>query len=135
MAELENTNVLAQEAPETTSGTNEKEKAYTLKSVQAELKKLEKSRDKKEAKIKELNAALKVENKRIKELQVIYNKLRRENTAADLAETYGDDIEKLKGVPIELLLKAVESLQGSNATGSATSSTSTVTNASTTNKE
>lgn len=82
----------------------EKEKIYTLKSVQSELKKLEKSRDKKKAKIAELTSEMKADNKRIKELEVIHDKLYHEDLQRQIATTWFKE-QKMTGKQIEKFLQ------------------------------
>lgn len=55
------------------------EKAYTLKSVQSEIVKFEKSVQKKKEKIAALTAELKADNAKIKELEKIFNELYHED--------------------------------------------------------
>lgn len=55
--------------------TEKKEKVYTLKNVKTEMEKIKKSRDKKKDRIKELNAEIKADNAKLKELEGIYQKL------------------------------------------------------------
>lgn len=50
-------------------------KTYTLKSVQSEIAKLEKSRQKKKEKISNLTAELKADNTKMKELEKIFDML------------------------------------------------------------
>lgn len=55
--------------------SDENKKVYTLKSVQSEIIKLEKSVQKKREKIAALTAELKTDNAKIKELEKIFNEL------------------------------------------------------------
>ncbi len=64
------------------------EKTYTLKSVQAELAKLEKAREKKRAKIQELTADLKMINAQIKELKAISDQLYQESVQAQITAAW-----------------------------------------------
>ena len=64
------------------------EKTYTLKSVQAELAKLEKAKEKKRAKIQELTASLKADNAKIKELETIYDRLYREDVQRQISNAW-----------------------------------------------
>ena len=82
----------------------DKEKAYTLKTVQAELAKLEKSKEKKRAKIQELTAALKADNARIKELEAIYDQLYREDVQRQIGIAWFDK-RKMTKEEIERMLE------------------------------
>ena len=133
---MENNNVMEHDNATVNS---KKGKDYSLKSVQVELEKLEKSRDKKEAKIKALTDALKADNKQIKELTAIYKRLQRESMAADIAKQLGDSLD---GVPLDEIMKAIqkvreekEAVSSSATNGSATSSTSAGMNTVNTTKE
>ena len=64
------------------------EKTYTLKSVQAELAKLEKAKEKKRAKIQELTAALKADQAKIKELRAISDRLYQESVQAQITAAW-----------------------------------------------
>lgn len=75
----------------------EKEKTYTLKSVQAELAKLQKSKEKKRAKIQELTAELKADNARIKELEGIYDRLYREDVQRQISNAWFKEQHMTKG--------------------------------------
>lgn len=83
---------------------DEKEKVYTLKSVQSELKKLEKSRDKKKAKIAELTSEMKADSKRIKELEGIYDKLYHEDLQRQIATAWFKE-QKMTGSQIQKFLQ------------------------------
>lgn len=80
------------------------EKAYTLKSVQSELKKLKKSRDKKREKIQELTSGLKADSKRIKELESIYDKLFHEDLQRQIATVWFKE-NKMTGEQIAKFLE------------------------------
>lgn len=68
---------------------NEKsEKSYTLKSVQKELKRFEKSRQQKKEKIQTLTAELKSENAKIRELEAIHDKLYHEDLQKKIADAW-----------------------------------------------
>lgn len=82
----------------------DKEKAYTLKTVQAELAKLEKSKEKKRAKMQELTAALKADNARIKELEAIYDQLYREDVQRQIGIAWFDK-RKMTKEEIERMLE------------------------------
>ena len=64
------------------------EKTYSLKSVQAELAKLEKAKEKKRAKIQELTAALKADQAKIKELRAISDRLYQESVQAQITAAW-----------------------------------------------
>lgn len=64
------------------------EKTYTLKSVQKELKRLEKSREQKKEKIRTLTEEMKSENAKIKELESIYDRLYHENLQKQIADAW-----------------------------------------------
>ena len=66
----------------------DKEKAYTLKTVQAELAKLEKAKEKKRAKMQELTASLKAINAQIRELEDISDRLYRESVQAQITAAW-----------------------------------------------
>lgn len=83
---------------------SEKEKIYTLKNVQSELNKLQKSRDKKKAKIAELTADMKDDSKRIKELEGIYDKLYHEDLQRQIATAWFKE-QKMSGEQIQKFLQ------------------------------
>lgn len=80
------------------------EKVYTLKSVQIELKKLEKARAKKKAKIQELTAEMKADSKQIKVLEGIYDKLYHEDLQRQIATAWFKE-QKMTGKQIEKFLQ------------------------------
>jgi septal ring factor EnvC (AmiA/AmiB activator) len=68
--------------------TVKKEKVYTLKNVKAEMEKIKKSRDKKKDKVKLLNAEIKADNTRLKELEGIYQKLYNDSLQRQVADVW-----------------------------------------------
>ncbi|MCR5539241.1 MAG: hypothetical protein K6F71_00185 [Ruminococcus sp.] len=68
--------------------TVKKEKVYTLKNVKAEMEKIKKSRDKKKEKVKELNAEIKADSAKLKELEGIYQKLYNDSLQRQVADVW-----------------------------------------------
>ena len=66
----------------------ENEKTYTLKSVQAELAKLEKAKEKKRAKMQELTSSLKAINAQIRELEAVSDRLYQESVQAQITAAW-----------------------------------------------
>lgn len=64
------------------------EKTYTLKSVQKELERLEKSRKQKKEKVRTLTEEIKSKNAKIKELESIYDRLYHENLQKQIADAW-----------------------------------------------
>ena len=64
------------------------EKTYTLKSVQKELERLEKSRKQKKEKVRTLTEEIKSKNVKIKELESIYDRLYHENLQKQIADAW-----------------------------------------------
>ena len=83
---------------------DENEKVYTLKSVQSEIAKLEKSRLKKKEKISNLTAELKADNTKMKELEKIYDDLYHENLQQKIATLWFKE-EKMTKEQIEKFLE------------------------------
>lgn len=83
---------------------DENEKVYTLKSVQSEIAKLEKSRLKKKEKISNLTAELKADNMKMKELEKIYDELYHENLQQKIATLWFKE-EKMTKEQIEKFLE------------------------------
>ena len=83
---------------------DENEKVYTLKSVQSEIAKLEKSRLKKKEKISSLTAELKADNTKMKELEKIYDDLYHENLQQKIATLWFKE-EKMTKEQIEKFLE------------------------------
>lgn len=68
--------------------TVKKEKVYTLKNVKAEMEKIKKSRDKKKDKVNELNAEIKADSAKLKELEGIYQKLYNDSLQRQVADVW-----------------------------------------------
>ena len=83
---------------------DENEKIYTLKSVQSEIAKLEKSRQKKKEKISSLTAELKADNSKMKELEKIFDDLYHENLQQKIATLWFKE-EKMTKEQIEKFLE------------------------------
>ena len=83
---------------------DENEKIYTLKSVQSEIAKLEKSRQKKKEKISSLTAELKADNTKMKELEKIFDDLYHENLQQKIATLWFKE-EKMTKEQIEKFLE------------------------------
>ena len=83
---------------------DENEKVYTLKSVQSEIAKLEKSRLKKKEKISNLTAELKADNMKMKELEKIYDELYHEDLQQKIAKLWFKE-EKMTKEQIEKFLE------------------------------
>ena len=83
---------------------SDKEKNYTLKNVQSELRKLEASRESRRAKVQELTAAIKEDSQRIKELEGIYDRLYHEDLQRQI-ETAWFKEQKMTGEQIRKFLQ------------------------------
>lgn len=83
---------------------NDENKTYTLKSVQSEIARLEKSRQKKKEKISSLTAELRADNTRMKELEKIFDELYHENLKEKIAALWFRE-EKLTSEQIEKFLE------------------------------
>ena len=83
---------------------DENEKIYTLKSVQSEIAKLEKSRQKKKEKISSLTAELKADNSKMKELEKIFDDLYHESLQQKIATLWFKE-EKMTKEQIEKFLE------------------------------
>ncbi|MBD5159494.1 MAG: hypothetical protein HDT23_04545 [Ruminococcus sp.] len=83
---------------------DENEKIYTLTSVQSEIAKLEKSRQKKKEKISSLTAELKADNSKMKELEKIFDDLYHENLQQKIATLWFKE-EKMTKEQIEKFLE------------------------------
>lgn len=79
-------------------------KTYTLKSVQSEITKLEKSRQKKKEKISNLTAELKADNTKMKELEKIFDDLYHENLQQKIATLWFKE-EKMSAEQVEKFLE------------------------------
>lgn len=83
---------------------NDEIKTYTLKSVQTEIARLEKSRQKKKDKISTLTAELKADNAKMKELEKIFDELYHENLQQKIATLWFKE-EKLTSEQVEKFLE------------------------------
>ena len=83
----------------------ENEKNYTLKSVTSELKKLEKSKQKKKEAVQKLTASIKEDSQKIKELEGIYDRLYNQNLHAKIEIAwFKNKSKRLTGEQIEKVL-------------------------------
>lgn len=87
----------------------DKEKVYTLKSAQSELKKLQAAREKKRTTIKKLSDGLKEDAKRIKELEKICDRLTKESLQEQIAIKWfkersmtGDEVSQFLELGVQL---------------------------------
>lgn len=64
------------------------EKSYTLKSVKSEITRIEKSREKKREKIRQLTEEIKADGSRLKELESIYDSLYHEDLQRQIAAAW-----------------------------------------------
>lgn len=83
---------------------SDENKTYTLKSVQSEIAKLEKSRQKKKEKISTLTAELKADNTKMKELEKIFDDLYHENLQQKIATLWFKE-EKMSAEQVEKFLE------------------------------
>lgn len=79
------------------------EKTYTLRGVQKELKRLEKSRQQKKEKIKTLTEELKSENAKIRELEMIHDRLYHEDLQRKIADAWFKNGNMTGGQVIKIL--------------------------------
>ena len=79
-------------------------KTYTLKSVQSEIAKLEKSKQKKKEKISNLTAELKADNTKMKELEKIFDELYHESLQQKIATLWFKE-EKMSAEQVEKFLE------------------------------
>lgn len=79
-------------------------KTYTLKSVQSEIAKLEKSRQKKKEKISNLTVELKADNTKMKELEKIFDDLYHESLQQKIATLWFKE-EKMSAEQVEKFLE------------------------------
>ena len=83
----------------------ENEKIYTLKSVTSELKKLEKSKQKKKEAVQKLTASMKEDSQKIKELEGIYDRLYNQNLHSKIEIAwFRNKSKRLTGEQIEKIL-------------------------------
>ncbi len=80
------------------------EKIYTLKSIQSEIARLEKSRLKKKEKISSLTAELKADNVRMKELEKTFDNLYHEDLQQKIATLWFKE-EKMTGEQVTKFLE------------------------------
>lgn len=87
----------------------DKEKVYTLKSAQSELKKLQAAREKKRNTIKKLTDGLKEDAKKIKELEKICDRLTKESLQEQIAIKWfkersmtGDEVSQFLELGVQL---------------------------------
>ena len=83
---------------------SDENKTYTLKSVQSEIAKLEKSRQKKKEKISNLTAELKTDNTKMKELEKIFDDLYHESLQQKIATLWFKE-EKMSAEQVEKFLE------------------------------
>lgn len=83
---------------------SDKEKTYTLKGVQSELARLEKSKAKKKEKMQQLNAELKEINTKVKELEAVYDTLYHEDLQRQIATVWFKE-QKMTGEQIAKFLE------------------------------
>lgn len=83
---------------------SDENKTYTLKSVQSEIAKLEKSRQKKKEKISNLTAELKADNTKMKELEKIFDDLYHESLQQKIATLWFKE-EKMSAEQVEKFLE------------------------------
>lgn len=86
------------------------EKTYTLKNVRSEIKRIEVSREKKRDKIKQLNAEIKSDSIRLKELESIYDELYRNDLQRMIANAWFKD-KKMTGEQITKFLALSTKIQ------------------------
>ena len=83
---------------------NDDEKIYSLKSVQTEISRLQKSMDKKREKIENLTAELKADKSHMKELEKLADELQKSELKEKIAKVWFDE-EKMTGEQIEKILE------------------------------
>ena len=83
---------------------SDENKTYTLKSVQSEIAKLEKSRQKKKEKISNLTAELKADNTKMKDLEKIFDDLYHESLQQKIATLWFKE-EKMSAEQVEKFLE------------------------------
>ena len=83
---------------------SDENKTYTLKSVQSEIAKLEKSRQKKKEKISNLTAELKADSTKMKELEKIFDDLYHESLQQKIATLWFKE-EKMSAEQVEKFLE------------------------------
>ena len=83
---------------------NDEEKIYSLKTVQTEIARLQKSMDKKREKIENLTAELKADKSHMKELEKLADELQKSELKEKIAKVWFDE-EKMTGEQIEKILE------------------------------
>lgn len=83
---------------------NDEEKIYSLKTVQTEISRLQKSMDKKREKIESLTAELKADKSHMKELEKLADELQKSELKEKIAKVWFDE-EKMTGEQIEKILE------------------------------
>ena len=83
---------------------NDDEKVYSLKTVQTEIARLQKSMDKKREKIESLTVELKADKSHMKELEKLADELQKSELKEKIAKVWFDE-EKMTGEQIEKILE------------------------------
>jgi len=83
---------------------SENEKKYTLKSVQSEMERTEKSKKKKQETVKKLNDEIRDDTAKIKELEIIYDRLYHEDLQRQIASVWFKE-KKMTGAQITKFLE------------------------------
>ena len=86
------------------------ERVHNLKSVMAEIQRVSRQRDKKTEKVRELNAEIKADNARLKELKNTYDQLQNESLQQQIADAWFKE-EKLSGEHIAKFLELSRQLK------------------------
>lgn len=86
------------------------ERVHNLKSVMAEIQRVSRQRDKKTEKVRELNAEIKADNARLKELKNTYDQLQNESLQQQIADAWFKE-EKLSGEQIAKFLELSRQLK------------------------
>ncbi len=86
------------------------ERVHNLRSVMAEIQRVSRQRDKKTEKVRELNAEIKSDNARLKELKNTYDQLQNESLQQQIADAWFKE-EKLSGEQIAKFLELSRQLK------------------------
>ena len=86
------------------------ERVQNLKSVMAEIQRVSRQRDKKTEKVRELNAEIKADNARLKDLKNTYDQLQNESLQQQIADAWFKE-EKLSGEQIAKFLELSRQLK------------------------
>ena len=86
------------------------ERVHNLKSVMAEIQRVSRQRDKKTEKVRELNAEIKADNARLKDLKNTYDQLQNESLQQQIADAWFKE-EKLSGEQIAKFLELSRQLK------------------------